>query len=498
MGRKGQCAADDEPVQPQAYLGEEDQLTPSSPLVHLVSGRVKLELSSPVHSVSWSIQPCSSGTQVLSKPVSRKLFSEVNPNLSTCSQLPGDRVLHDDAVSDCSYRTFDNDGDANSLVSLPGDRVLHDDAVSDCSYRTFDNDGDANSLVSVTLRRETLYFLDGRNGQPAERLCSLVVGLRRSDLFRKPSVDLRGTSTVSFPVIYDRGCHMHTPLNGGSSDKQTTLTADVPTANALANAATLDEFKKMFSAYEKRSEEQDKLVGTLTKQVETLTVRTWAAYPRGTTRVHGRRFDFATPLDRPGTLRENLSGQNPSETTYVENENSEKDADVHPRIARSHTAREDSLFSKPMTEEDIFWVEHEELAEEHAEITRSKHRRDPSRCRTATEIDRLLEEAQKTPSKLANTGKVTPAVTAPMSNAYANAAILKKIENLITRKKEEQQIGYATYRCTSFDTKPGQSHEPVAIWRPVEYATRSPYGDRSISQSGRRMATGLLTKRVTV
>ncbi|KAF2570135.1 hypothetical protein F2Q70_00002869 [Brassica cretica] len=175
---------------------------------------------------------------------------------------------------------------------------------------------------------------------------------------------------------------------------------NTPAANVTAvnlNTAAFVEVQKMFSNFKQK---------------------TWAVLPRGTTRIRGRRLDFATPLDRSGKAQGKMSGQNPDETTPAptwknlgdlppivedkeegeiervdvdsssQSEPTNEDADVNPRRTRSRAAKDDSQFDNPMTEEKeaIFWDEHEELAEEQTRNTRGKHRqnRKPATVRHAS------------------------------------------------------------------------------------------------------------------
>ncbi|XP_056854302.1 uncharacterized protein LOC130503758 [Raphanus sativus] len=151
----------------------------------------------------------------------------------------------------------------------------------------------------------------------------------------------------------DDSANLQTLLNRAPKDVLNTPAADVSAANAPANAVSFDEFKKLLSAYEKRSEEQDKL-DTEVDEVE--------------------RIDLETVND------------------------SDEDADVHSRRTRSRSARESSPFNKPMTEEEenLYWVEQEELAERQTKITRRERREAQKTAEEDPDIRDLRDYITKT------------------------------------------------------------------------------------------------------
>lgn len=230
---------------------------------------------------------------------------------------------------------------------------------------------------------------------------------------------------------------------------------DASTVTADANTAMLDQMKELFASAQKRSEEQEKIINSLAKQVGTLTAR--SKLPRGSTRARGRRLDFGSPGERekdapkestpeetapagPRSTSENLpppvTGNKENDVERIDldisdqSDSSDEDADVHPRRTRSQSARQGVSFDTPMTEEEenLYWIEQEELAEEQTRIHRNERRQNRRNAgsndeirdlreslkrtvaevqavksqihqatSTAPEIDRLLEEARKTP-----------------------------------------------------------------------------------------------------
>ena len=72
----------------------------------------------------------------------------------------------------------------------------------------------------------------------------------------------------------------------GDGDAVDDYVGSTPASNVTAvnlNTATFEEVQKMFSSFEKKSEERDKVMSSLAKQVENLTARIRAVLPCGTT-----------------------------------------------------------------------------------------------------------------------------------------------------------------------------------------------------------------------
>ncbi|KAF3569693.1 hypothetical protein F2Q69_00060246 [Brassica cretica] len=212
----------------------------------------------------------------------------------------------------------------------------------------------------------------------------------------KGNRDLQGRLEGGGVRIYlarNRTCSVRTPAGNVST--------------VTKNDVILDQMKEMFASAQKKSDEQGKLVASLATLVETLTAKAKSKIPHGATRAcSGRRLDFKTLSERATRAYKNSSGQNPDETVSPgaqptaenlsppvgsneggdierinmdisdQSDHSDGGADVHPRRTRSQSARQDASFKRPMTEEEenLYWVEQEELAENQSRIHRSQRR----------------------------------------------------------------------------------------------------------------------------
>uniref|UniRef100_A0A0D2ZRZ3 Uncharacterized protein n=1 Tax=Brassica oleracea var. oleracea TaxID=109376 RepID=A0A0D2ZRZ3_BRAOL len=117
-------------------------------------------------------------------------------------------------------------------------------------------------------------------------------------------------SGMTIDADKDKQTHDGTSVNANA---ERTPAGNVSTVTT--NAVILDQMKEMFASAQKKSDEQEKLVASLAKQVKTLTVKVKSKNPHGATRARsGRRLDFETPSDRATRADKDSSGQNPDKT----------------------------------------------------------------------------------------------------------------------------------------------------------------------------------------
>uniref|UniRef100_M4ETT5 Uncharacterized protein n=1 Tax=Brassica campestris TaxID=3711 RepID=M4ETT5_BRACM len=122
-----------------------------------------------------------------------------------------------------------------------------------------------------------------------------------------------------------------------SNNVNQTPAANVSMVNTDTNTAVLDEFKKMFTTFSKKSEEEDKVISTLSKHVETLTARTRVITSVATRKDSENLPPHEQDADENEIERVNLD---PSD----QSDHSDEYADVHPRRTWSCTNRMDSSF----------------------------------------------------------------------------------------------------------------------------------------------------------
>ncbi|KAF3523056.1 hypothetical protein F2Q69_00048256 [Brassica cretica] len=90
----------------------------------------------------------------------------------------------------------------------------------------------------------------------------------------------------------------------------TTPVAYAPAANGMHTPQ--QSIKNLVSTLVQKSNDQDKLTSSLSKHVETLTMRTRDFFPCRAMRIRsGRRLNFKNSQDGPANTYKNPSGQNP-------------------------------------------------------------------------------------------------------------------------------------------------------------------------------------------